>query len=360
MIRSTPLVGGERLYVSAAHATALEQFGTIYCLDRAAAETLGVQPWRPDRTGAFLPGPGREPPVCWRRPSRGYRLQPLLPGRWHGGGSVELPHAQSHGIEPCLADGYVFFGAGDDGVYCLKAADGVPEWQFPGCARRCDAGPARRTPLCRERLRESGNVLPGQRERPAGVANPERAFRFWLPRRGGRAGLFRGGEWQTDPQRAATRGMLVCLDAATGKKLWRYDVADAVVYAGGCRGLRLLCAGVMADAIVWTGATADCTGTGTLAARRWPPHCWPVHAFTLSAAPATFTVSMCAQGLFIGTSTWPVLPERRRNSCRSRVSPWRTPGAGRGCTLARDSIIRSTWQQSFIAVKAPAESSDSP
>ena len=31
---------------------------------------------------------------------------------------------------PCVADGRVFFGAGDDGVYALDAASGAKLWHF--------------------------------------------------------------------------------------------------------------------------------------------------------------------------------------------------------------------------------------
>src|SRR5439155_1270427 len=33
---------------------------------------------------------------------------------------------------PCVVDGKVYFGAGDDGVYCLSAADGEKKWNYPG------------------------------------------------------------------------------------------------------------------------------------------------------------------------------------------------------------------------------------
>src|SRR5438477_7591343 len=38
VILSTPLVSGDRVYVSAAHASGLNTFGTVYCLDRTTGK----------------------------------------------------------------------------------------------------------------------------------------------------------------------------------------------------------------------------------------------------------------------------------------------------------------------------------
>src|SRR5262249_2531711 len=78
---------------------------------------------------------------------------------------------------PCIVNGKVYFGAGDDGVYCLKAADGREVWHFPGL--HVDSSPV---------------VIDGRLYAGSGV----------------------GDRLNTTE--------LFCLDAATGQPVWRLPI----------------------------------------------------------------------------------------------------------------------------------------
>ena len=133
MIASTPLVVGDRVYASALLLRGAEQYGTLFCLDRATGNEL----WRFSDDGAMKPvfsspcvadglvyiGEGfHEDSHC--------KLYCLDANngvkRW---GFVTGSHTES---TPCVVAGRLYFGAGEDGVYCLNAATGTEDWHSPG------------------------------------------------------------------------------------------------------------------------------------------------------------------------------------------------------------------------------------
>jgi outer membrane protein assembly factor BamB len=130
-----------------------------------------------------------------------------------------------------VADGRVYFGAGDDGVYCLDAKTGKEVWHFPG--RHVDTNPV---------------VVDGKLYGGTGYGVPNVMFcldakngnPIWqteskLPVFGSPTvlgkqvfyGTGTGNLIESDASNKA--GALLCVNASTGAVIWSYtDVGDAV------------------------------------------------------------------------------------------------------------------------------------
>lgn len=231
-IVSTPLVVGERVYVSAAHVAPLKLFGAIYCLDR----TTGKRIWTFNRDGKMK--------QVFSSPifdaGRLYVGEGLHEDSECGlycldadtGSEIWRFAAKSH-VEssPRVVDGHVYFGAGDDGVYCVDAATGDLRWNFPGV--HVDATAA----IVGNRLYASsayGNpqmfCLDTATGRPR-WRTPSDVSVFGSPAVVDNQVFFGVGNGKLTRSFPNPAGALICLDAATGEKLWRYDVADAVLGA---------------------------------------------------------------------------------------------------------------------------------
>lgn len=228
VVLSAPLVDGDRVYMAAAQSDALNQFGTVYCLDRATGKMV----WSFNNSGKMKQifsspalAKGRLFIGEGLHEDSGCRVYCLDAATGHELWSfVTQSHTES---SPRLAHGCVYIGAGDDGIYCLDQETGAPRWHFPGphvdtaptvIGDRVYAGSAYETTemLCLEAA-TGKTVWRVASDLPvfcsAAVAN--QVF-FGI----GNGKLTRSAE---NPA-----GGLVCLDAATGNKLWRRDVADAV------------------------------------------------------------------------------------------------------------------------------------
>lgn len=134
----------------------------------------------------------------------------------------------------------VYFGAGDDGLHCLDAGTGKPVWHFPG--EHIDISP----------LVASGLVFFGTGYGKSAVlclSARNGKLRWRTPADlpvwgsplliGNRlyVGLGRGNFIESDPRPA---GGVLCLAAATGKKLWQRQLPDAVLTAISHGGGKLL------------------------------------------------------------------------------------------------------------------------
>ena len=132
--------------------------------------------------------------------------------------------------DPCAAEGRVFFSAGTEGVYCLDADTGDKVWQFDEVASAASpnvVGPrlfvggasgGRGEILCLD-------LATGHPLWRTEVGLPLRA----VPRCAGElvvAGLGNGTLTRSVDRPA---GAVVCLQAATGRRVWQYDVSDGVL-----------------------------------------------------------------------------------------------------------------------------------
>jgi outer membrane protein assembly factor BamB len=242
-------VAGDRIYVAAAHQRGgLDRFGVVYCLDRDTQEVL----WAFDHDGAMKQvfssprladgrlyiGEGfHDDPDC-----RLYCLDART-GRlcW-----PPFPTRSQTESSPCVSGGKVFFGAGNDGVYALDAATGQKRWQFP---EKPDGSPLLR--VCASPTVADDRLFVGSgidRFRPQ---DPGETAVFALDAETGRLlwkvptslpcwaepvvfadrvvfALGNGDVFQ-DAQEQTPAGLLLCLEARTGREVWRYDVPNGVL-----------------------------------------------------------------------------------------------------------------------------------
>jgi outer membrane protein assembly factor BamB len=234
VIDSTPVVSGNRVYTAAAHQSGFNVFGILYCLDRAT----GKQLWSFDDDGN-LKQVFSTPVVAGGKlyVGEGFhqdRNCKLYCIDAESGKKVWEFTTNSHTeSSPWVAGGKVFFGAGDDGVYCVDAATGKEVWHYEGL--HVDASPA----LVAGRLYCGSGVGDVYRDTAVFCVNAETGKEIWrvgvdLPAWGSPEvsgehvffGLGNGNFYESDKKAA---GALLCVEAATGKRYWRYDVPDGVL-----------------------------------------------------------------------------------------------------------------------------------
>ena len=200
-IDATPLVAGRYVYVGVIQGGVFEKSGRVYCLDRST----GKEVWRFDNNGKMKQmfsspciGPNGYVYIGegFHQDTSGCNLY-CLDGHtgkklWAFDTSSEEENklwgdidTNSH-VEssPVVANGRVFFGAGDKGLYALDAVTGKKLWQYP-------------TPGDRR----TGLHLDGQV-----VVEGDRVY-------------CTSGKSQT-----FDRPQVFCVEAATGKKIWAIDV----------------------------------------------------------------------------------------------------------------------------------------
>jgi outer membrane protein assembly factor BamB len=228
-LASSPLVVGDRVYIGAAHSSGFTSYGALYCLDRNTRELLWT--FTDDdgmkqvfstpcvAEGRLYVGEGfHQDSAC-----KLYCLDAAT-----GKKLWEFATASHTESSPCVVDGRVFFGAGDDGVYCLDAGTGKELWHFPGL--HVDTPPA----VAGNRVyggsgygshevfclaADTGRVvwrLPVDLPAFAAPVVAETQVFFGLG----------NGDFLKSADRPA--GALLCVDAETGRRLWRHDAADAV------------------------------------------------------------------------------------------------------------------------------------
>lgn len=233
-IDSTPLVDGNRIYVGAKHQISFRTYGTLYCLDRATGKEI----WSFNNDGLMKPifstpcvaagrlyvGEGyHEDSYCnlyCLKEATGEKLWEFETGS----------HTES---SPCVAGGKVFFGAGDDGIYCIDAVTGKKIWQHAGvhvdnklavAGKRLYGGSGYGTfeVFCL-------NADTGKREWTLPLENLRS---FAAPTVSGNRVFFGIGTGNltesllTGDDKPA--GALLCVEAATGRRIWRFDVSDGV------------------------------------------------------------------------------------------------------------------------------------
>jgi outer membrane protein assembly factor BamB len=232
-ILSRPVVSGEHVYVTVAMngSGGDLRWGIVYCLDRSSGEkrwsfTDGRQ-LRPVRSSPYLAGnllyvgdglpDSPDGSLCCLDAATGEKQWQF---RTNG------PVAS----DPSFADGRIFISAGRGGVYCLDAATGARLWQFDQFVTNC-------SPAVRGGSAYVGGVSGGQDELiclDAATGHPLWRTAVDLPVQAINActddlvvtGLGNGTLTRSAEQPA---GAVVCLEARTGRRLWRYDVGDGVL-----------------------------------------------------------------------------------------------------------------------------------
>jgi outer membrane protein assembly factor BamB len=140
--------------------------------------------------------------------------------------------------KPFVADGKVWFGAGNDGVYCLDANDGKKIWNYPGL--HVDGNPV----VHEGRLYVGSGIsrtynttamicLDASDGRPI-WSTPSEYSCFAAPVVAGQHVYFGLGNGNFSASDSSPKGALLCLDTATGKRLWQCDAGDAVLCKPAC------------------------------------------------------------------------------------------------------------------------------
>jgi outer membrane protein assembly factor BamB len=233
-VASSPLVASDRVYLAAAQGGVFEKYGTLYCLDRATGKPVWTFDNDKEMKQVFstpcLSG-GRLYVGEGFHEDNGCKLYCLDAAtgkkQWE---FVTNSHTES---SPCVAGGKVYCGAGDDGLLCLNAASGKKVWDYPGL--HVDCNPV----VAGKRVYAGSGVGDTYRETCLFCLEADTGKEVWrtgtdLPVWGSPtvAGqhLFVGlgnGNFETSGDRPA--GAVLCLDAATGYQAWRADVPDAVL-----------------------------------------------------------------------------------------------------------------------------------
>ncbi len=198
-VDSSPAIVGNRVYVGVSYQSAFgAKSGAILCADAGS----GAVAWQWDGRGELSPplmpvfsspavwvekGPGDPAPAArWLVSGEGYHEDrdcrivclDLEPARKPGGTprlawSVQTTsHVES---APCIFDGKVYIGAGDDGVWCVELASGRVLWRLEGAPSCAVDGPragalselegktvVARGPVRREGLGVKGKDDPGE------------------------------------------------------------------------------------------------------------------------------------------------------------------------------------------------------
>jgi outer membrane protein assembly factor BamB len=135
-----------------------------------------------------------------------------------------------------VAGGRVFFGAGDDGLYCVEAATGKELWHYQN-QLHIDANPV----VVQGRLYCGGGVVgeAGFQSQALFCLDVATGRELWLretdlpvmaaPAVADGHVFFGMGNGNFSFSGDHPKGAVVCVDAATGRHVWRYDVSDAVL-----------------------------------------------------------------------------------------------------------------------------------
>ncbi len=195
-IYPTPAFADGKIYVAAVQGGSLSSSGAVFCLDA----TTGAFVWNFDNEQS-MKMVFCSPVVADGRVYIGegfhedHDCKMFCLDAKNGNKRWEFQTKSHTESTPNVVDGKIFFGAGDDGIFCLNAADGKQIWNYPGV--HVDTRP----------MVSGGRLYVG-----SGVGDIHKTT------------------------------LLLCLDAATGKEIWKTPVdlpafappalADGHVYFG--------------------------------------------------------------------------------------------------------------------------------
>jgi outer membrane protein assembly factor BamB len=245
-VMSSVTVAGDRAYFGAGKQTGFRSAGAVFCLDRAT----GKEVWRFDDGGSLKPV-FATPAAAGDQVFAGEGLHTDAERRLFridartGKPSWPSPVATTSHTEgsPRVADGKVYFSAGDDGLYCVTAADGKEVWHLKGDEQKphVDTPPAV----------AGGRVFAGSGYRTLALLclDARTGTPVWsvpVPLRSFGPPLVLGdrvvyglgtGNLTEDlateaeegiPPEKAPAGTVVCVEAATGTEVWRFEAAKSV------------------------------------------------------------------------------------------------------------------------------------
>jgi outer membrane protein assembly factor BamB len=234
---AAPLITPGAVFLAVTHARGFRLSGAVYALDPAT----GKPRWKFDRDGEML-GTVSSPALAGGRLFLGEGLHANNLCRLHcldaTTGKPRWDFQTGDHIEsgPVVADGTVFFAAGNDGVYALDADTGNRKWNFradlhidscpwvEGGRVYVGSGPSRKFPTMQVVCLDASTGSPVWRtpvKLPAWGSPVVAGNRVFV-------GLGNGRLTQPAQPPETPAGALACFDAATGTELWTVPVGDAV------------------------------------------------------------------------------------------------------------------------------------
>lgn len=239
-IASSPRVDGERVYIGVVLPSAFGSSGAVYCVDRSTGKEIWMF-----NDGGGMKDVFSSPCITEGRVYIGEGFHQHADCKLYcldaATGKKQWDFATTSHTEstPCVVAGKVYFGAGDDGLYCLEAATGKKIWHLPGL--HVDANPL----VIDNRLYGGSGVGDSYKETQLFCLNADTGEVHWrmpvdLPVWGmpaiqgeylyagiGNGNFLASADQLENPAKPA--GAVLCLERATGKRIWRYDVPDGVL-----------------------------------------------------------------------------------------------------------------------------------
>jgi eukaryotic-like serine/threonine-protein kinase len=232
-ILASPLVVGERIYVPLirdGHPTS----GAVYCLDRQTGKPI----WR-FHDGGRMQQTFSSPWLANGRLYVGDGMHQDFHGKLYcldaGTGRKYWDFATAGHVEssPCVQDGKVFFGAGDDGIYALDVATGRQVWH-QASGLHVDTSPA----VVGHRLYAGSGTSVACTKTEVFALDTLDGHIIWheatkLPVWGSptldQGQVFYGlgnGRLLEHPERPA--GAVICVDSFNGRRLWTWNGSESV------------------------------------------------------------------------------------------------------------------------------------
>jgi outer membrane protein assembly factor BamB len=239
-IASSPQGDDEHVYIGVVMPSAFNSSGAVYCVDRKTGKEIWMF-----NDGGGMKDVFSSPCLADGRVYIGegfhqhadcklYCLDAATgKKRWD---FTTSSHTES---TPCVAGGKVYFGAGDDGLYCLDAASGKKIWHMTEL--HVDSSPL----VIDNRLYGGSGVGDGYKDTVLFCLNADTGEVNWrmpvdLPVWGmvavegeylyagiGNGNFLMSAAGWGNAEKPA--GAMLCLERATGKRVWRYDVPDGVL-----------------------------------------------------------------------------------------------------------------------------------
>lgn len=241
VVFSSPAVDKDRCYVAAAHQSGGAQLGVLYCVHRRTGKII----WKFDDDGQMkqvFSSPRLVDGKLYI--GEGFHFDPncklyCLAARtgkklWHFQTTSQVE------ATPFVTGDKVYFGAGDDGVYAVKATTGELVWNYrkDSPLLRVGAGPL----VHGERLWFGSGIdrsRPGDCETAVVCLEAKTGQEVWkvktdlpnwaTPVLAGQQLFVSLGNGDVLTDAPSPAGAILCLDPQTGRELWRFDVGNGVL-----------------------------------------------------------------------------------------------------------------------------------
>jgi outer membrane protein assembly factor BamB len=231
---STPLVTDKYIYVAVKIPGGFNNYGKVYCIDRATSKEVWSFDDDEDMKAVFSTpclADGRLYVGEGYHQDKQCKLYCL--DAETGKKLWDFPTKSHTESSPTVANGKVYVGAGDDGLYCLNAKTGEKIWNYPNV--HVDAAPA----VVGNRVYCGSGVGDVYKDTAIFCLDGDSGKEVWrvpteLPVWGSptadRGLVFFGlgnGNFIEDADKPA--GAVWCVDAPKGQRLWSYEVPNGVL-----------------------------------------------------------------------------------------------------------------------------------